>query len=318
METPGKPAAAPVFEPLGFGNLLDRVLKICWRNFGTFAAIVGALVVPTALLFYASFLTFPWDVLPETPRGSDIFAAGSTGFPFDRLIVFGTLFTIGLVVSMVGAMAASGASIIVAERAHAGLEVDAGAAIRGGLRRAHSLLWVMLLAGLLAILAFCFVLAPGVVPFFAGGSQPDVTSVLLFIAMLIGAIAIAGWLWLMWILSPVVVMTEDVRGSKALRRSFRLVKGKVFWIGAVVFVAFVAQWTLGSAFTVPAAFIPLDPSAPAFRGLLLAQLVLGIVPSFVYVPLQATVNALIYVDARVRKEGLTHEAFVEELQSSLR
>ena len=27
----------PGFEPLGFGNLLDRVFKICWRKFPTFA-----------------------------------------------------------------------------------------------------------------------------------------------------------------------------------------------------------------------------------------------------------------------------------------
>lgn len=323
METPSTPAAPPGFEPLGFGNLLDRVFKICWRKFPTFATIVGVLVVPTALLFYATFLTFPWDALPETPRGSDIFAAGMTEFPFDRLIVFGVLFTIGLVISMIGTMAASGASIIVAERAHAGLEVSAKAAMRGGLRRAHSLLWVMILGGLLAMLAFSFVLAPGVVPFFASGfgnGEPavDVTSVLLFIGMLIVALTVAAWLWLMWILSPVVVVTEDVRGSKALRRSFRLVKGKVFWIGAVVFVAFVAQWTLGSVFTIPAAFLPLDPFAPGFRGLLLAQMVLGILPTFVYVPLQAAVNSLVYVDARVRKEGLTRESFVDELQSSRR
>jgi hypothetical protein len=122
----------------------------------------------------------------------------------------------------------------------------------------------------------------------------------------------------MWVLAPVVVMSEPARGTKALRRSFRLVKGKVLWIGAVVFVAFMAQWTIGSVFTIPGALLPVDPFTPAFRNLLLVQMILGILPAFVYVPIQATVNALLYVDARVRKEGLTREAFVEEIQSSLR
>lgn len=324
VETNAPPTPPPELEPLGFGNLLDRVFKICWRHFKTFAAIVGILVVPAALLFYSSFLAFPWDVIPAAPEGGDIFAQGpGSDVPVAHFVTFGVLFVIGLLISMVGTMAATGASIITAQRAHAELPVDARSAIRLGLRRAHSLLWVMVAAGILATLAFVFVLAPGVVPlvdagFSTGPPDVDVTSVLLFVVMLVIAITVAGWLWLMWILAPVVVMSEPERGTKALRRSFRLVRGKVFWIGAVVFVAFIAQWTIGSIFTIPAAFLPLDPFATGFRGMLLAQMVLGILPAFIYVPLQASVNAVLYVDARVRKENLTRAALVEELQSSLR
>ena len=326
METEGSTAPAtevPGFEPLGFGNLLERVFKISWHNFKTFAAIVGILVIPATLLFYSSFLAFPWDLIPTGPEGGDIFAQTSgDDFPIGRFVPFGILFIVGLVISMIGGAASTGAAVRTAQLAHAGLPVDARSAIKAGLRRAHSLLWVTLVAAFLALLVFAFVLAPGVTPLVTSGwsegtPNVDVTSVLLFLLMLVVALTVAGWLWLMWLLAPSVVMSEPERGTKALRRSYRLVKGKVFWIGAVVFVAFAAGWTLGSVFTIPSAFFPLSPLMPGIRGLVAAQLVLGILPMFIYVPLQSSVNALLYVDARVRKEGLTLEAFREELQSSL-
>jgi hypothetical protein len=115
-----------------------------------------------------------------------------------------------------------------------------------------------------------------------------------------------------------VVITEDVRGTKALRRSYELVKGKFWWIGAVLLIAMIAGSIAGSIFTVPVAVA----SFAAFRDNIFLDVVVrtlaNILALLVTFPLQIATIGLLYVDARVRKEGLTREQLTTEIQSSIR
>lgn len=307
-------AAPDIFQPLGFGNILERVFKICWQNARSFLIVVGLLVVPPNVLFVLAFLQLPPELLQQTQ--SDPFASTTPEFGFNpaELVVPGALILVSIVLAIIGWAAAAGAGCFIAESAHAGAPTDWRASLKVGGRRLLSVMWITILTGLLLLVVFGVIFAPGLVAVIA---VQDVSSILLVILMFILGLGSMLSLYVFIAPAPAVAVTEGIGGSKALRRSYRLVKGNFFWIAAVLFVMLAAGWFIGSIFTGPASVMSFTGAGNPTMNLSVSM-VANVLSMFVTLPLQVTVLALLYVDARVRKENLTPQLLRDELQNSLR
>ncbi|HWL66384.1 MAG TPA: hypothetical protein VNP73_10460 [Actinomycetota bacterium] len=299
--------------PLGFGEILERVFKICWSQAKTFLAIVGILIVPANLIFVAAFFVVP----PELLAAMEPYSTVEPDIePYIvRLIAAGVVALVGMLLLMLGTAAATGAAYVAAEASHAGLTITWSQALRTGMRRMFSILWIYFVTGMGLFLSFIIVLAPGLAAIVI---DQNVGSILAIVFTTLAAFTVSGWLWLSWIFGAAVVMTEEERGTKALRRSYNLIKGRFWWTGGIVFTAMVIASFLGGIFTLPVAFasftvlgdnIILDLAVRSIAN------VLGLLLSF---PLQITALALLFVDARVVKEGLSKEQLQTEIQSSMR
>ena len=308
-------APTDIFQPLGFGNMLERVFKICWQNARSFLIVVGLLVVPPNILFAVAFSQLPPELF-ELQTETGPFAQSTPGYIPDpsELVVPGVIGLVALVLAMIGWAAATGAGYFIAESAHAGAPVEWRVGLKVGLRRLLSILWLAILTGFLMLLVFGVIFAPGLVAVIA---VQDVSSILVVILMFLLALGSILCLWVFWAPAPAALITERIRGSKALRRSYRLVKDNFWWTAAVLFVMFAAAWFIGSIITGPTSILSLTGAGnPSL--ILSLSMAANIISMFVTLPLQVTVTALVYIDARVRKENLTPQLLREELQNSLR
>lgn len=301
------------FKPLGFGDVLDRAFRICWQNAKTFAIVVAVFVIPPNLLFVAALAMLP----PEMFASMDGPRPFQDPLPFDidELVAPVILGVAAVMLAMIGWAAANGAGYFIAAGAYAEERPAAKVVLKAGLRKLHSVLWVLILSGLLPLIAFALVFAPGLVAVLI---VQDFSSFLLLFIMTLLAIASAVALWILLTLSVPTVIAETARGTSALRRSYRLVKSNPWWIAAVILTTMVAGWIIGSLISAPAAIgsmaafgnnVPLD---------LTVRTGVNLLSIFVTLPLQVTVFALVYIDARVKDEGLTPELLRTELHNSLR
>jgi hypothetical protein len=130
------------------------------------------------------------------------------------------------------------------------------------------------------------------------------------------ALAIGGvWLWGVWAVAAPALVVERTTALGALRRSFRLVSGDFWRVWGVRALGGVLTTVLGFFLAVPfealaawlSDFNPFDSSdpTPAYP----AQFVWitaagGLVSALFTGPIAAAVDALLYVDLRMRREGL--------------
>jgi hypothetical protein len=301
------------FKPLGFGDLLERAFRICWQNAKSFVVVVAALVVPPNILFVVALALLPPEIFVQDPNNPIL--VDPTSIETERFLLPLILAAVALVTAMIGWAAANAAAFYIAAGAHVGQPVPLKRALKAGLRRLHSVLWVLILSGLLPFLAFALVFAPGLVSVLI---VQDVSSFIVFFVMILLAVASAVTLWVLLALSIPTLVAEGTRGTTALRRSYRLVKSNFWWTAGVILVTAVAGWLVGSILSVPAglgsmAFLGDNPALD-----LSVRTAANLLSIFVTIPLQITVTALVYIDARAREEGLTPEGVREELHNSLR
>jgi hypothetical protein len=127
----------------------------------------------------------------------------------------------------------------------------------------------------------------------------------------------AIWLSFMWALAIPALLFERLGPVAALRRSFRLVKGRWWKVAAtlivgVLLVTFLASIIQGVLLIVPALLADGNDVVLAF-----ATVVAGTVGSVMSTPFTVAVAALVYFDQRVRKEGFDLELLAEGLGGEL-
>lgn len=268
--------------PLGVGEILDRAINIYFRNFGLLAKIAAVVIVPvTLVLFVLNLLSL--NEVEAFSEGAALYEVGDTTRVLDQG-TFVALSILGAIISVLGYLLVTGASFRAVSELHLGREPQAGASLRFTARRLHSLLW----------LSFLFALGVG----------------LGFIALVIPGI----WLLFAWSVCVPALLLEDRRGSKALGRSFDLVRqnwwrvfgallvGLIF-IGLFEFLGSLAAEGLGGL---------AEDSVPLFVAIV--NLVNGLL-TIITAPLQAAIITVIYYDLRVRKEAFDVEHLAANLES---
>jgi hypothetical protein len=139
-------------------------------------------------------------------------------------------------------------------------------------------------------------------------------SILYFLAVLVGLFGViigAIFLGVAFSVSFPVHFVEDRRGTKALGRSWTLVKGRWWATFAVLFLAallaVVVQFVMGFIFGLLTVF------NDSFAFFIVISTLATAAALLITTPFQAAIVALVYFDLRVRKEGFDLQVLAERL-----
>jgi hypothetical protein len=286
--------AAPY--PLTVGQIVGGGFRLWTRHFWPLAAMSALLVIPA----YAV-------VVPLTL--STMRVVSPAGGP-SAVVVPAWVEIVGNLLYAVVYAWVGGAVIRAGVLAVQGLRPSVGDSYRAMRRRAGTLALVAVVAGL-AVAAPLF---PGLVVL-ALAEPGDPAAVLGVILLLAGAVP-AVFLAMRFLLATGVAVIEGRRGLAPMARSWSLVRG-LTWrtLGAVLLVALIIFGAGLVLFAV--VFAIFAATAGEATEALLRSLVVwtGIASALVLtatLPLANVVIALLYVDSRVRKEGLSFDTLGRE------
>lgn len=255
--------ATPSLRPLEFGEILDAAFSVLRRNFWTFVIVA---VIPSVIGAAAiGFLT---------TSITRVRASGSGGqLTTDELnaLIGGVALT--LLVSVLTSQIATAALYKAVVDTYIDGTARAGDALRFALRRLPSLLWITLLYGLGVGLGFVLFVIPGVI------------------------------LYASWSLAIPVLMSENARGTKALKRSRWLVKGRWWGVFGLLVVTMLIAGIFGEIVSALVGLL-IDKSGRGTTQAGISAFASTLITSTVTGPLTAAVTAVLYIDQRVRKEGL--------------
>lgn len=313
-----KPGVVPL-RPLGFGELLDGAFATVQRYptvmLGMSAAIMAVVVIVGYLTLFLGF----GDLLRVTD--TDL-----TRFSDETWVSFG-LSMLGLgVLLWIGSACLTGMITVTVSRGVLGRPVTIPDVWRVARPHIHRLLGLTLALGCayaVALIVTIVVVAAVIAASPAVGAMVAILAFFgwIFLTVLVGTRTVAASAALVLETRPADPSRPDGEQRRigivaALRRSWSLIKGRTPRTFGVVFVANLIGGIVSSivqvAFTLLATLITLALGNPAGGGG--SGLVVGLVTGVGYVAaivLQfaflSAVNALVYVDARMRAEGLDIE-----------
>jgi hypothetical protein len=240
--------------PRGLGDILAGAFQMYTKNWAMLLQVAAIVVVPLTLLeyFLSDFL------IRRTVTVTLANGVVTTHLTAWRQLVAELVVTVAVVIIanvLTGAMMRAAATDLV------GKQPTLGEVYRFGFARFASVLWVSFLCGISIMVGFILLVIPG---FF-----------------LIGALAAA---------IPVLVV-EDVRGTKALSRSWELVRGHWWHVFGTMVVVALITGLINSILTTP------------FHNWFL-RAIMASIGSVITIPFWALVIALIYLDLRARKQPL--------------
>jgi len=292
----------PVLRPLGVGDIVDRVIALYradWRLFLVVSAVPNLVVI---FLTNAFTLAFPNAFLV----GDELLGAGADpaalqraadrvrGVELGPLLLFAILSVVPTLVAVGGLIAAAAARAL-------GRPITAAAALRAGLRATPRLV----LAGLGGTVLF------GLAWALLGGLAFALTGLAGIFAVLFVVVAFGLPLYVLasWATVPVVVTLEPIGALAALGRAWRLAGGFRWRILGLFLLLAVIQVALSALF----GLLLIGPliASPA-AGRVASAIVSGLV-TIAWEPLPWATLTLLYLDLRVRKEGLDLQLAAEAL-----
>jgi hypothetical protein len=293
---PAPPPGAPY--PLTVTQIVGGGFRLWTRHFWRLTGTAAILVIPASAVVLAVSLSTMRVVQPPgrpieivLPLWADVLNSVVNGIAF-------ALVTAAVV--RAGVLALQGRPPSVRD------------AYRAAVRRTGTIVLVTLVGGLAAAAP----VLPGVVLWSAGRETgSEATTAAAVVAVALGLVP-AIFLTVRFLLWPGSAVVEGHRGLTPLRRSWRLVRGETWrTLGAVLLAGLVL---LGAAFVLFTMLfaIFLGTGGPVTESLLRSVVLWTGVASALLLsatlPLAELVIALLYVDARVRKEGLAFDTLAGE------
>lgn len=323
---PPKPGLIPL-RPLTFGTLLGASFQVMRRNprptFGFALLITGLIYVVTiAAVGIVSVLAFSRLAFSEGAADADTIAAGAWALVILTGVASGALF-------LVGSAILQGVISLEVARATLGEKLRLPGLWRAAKGRIGALIGWSALVALAVTLAIALAAVLIGLLVALGGVAGTVIGVLLGIVLFLGGLVLAAWLGTKLALVPSVLMLERLPLRDAVARSWSLTRF-FFWktFGTLLLVAliiYVAQQIIATPLSLFVGFGStfLDPNSSS-AGSAIAVIVVSVLSIIVTVVfgaigsvVQAATPALIYIDIRMRKEGLDLELsrFVEARQA---
>lgn len=268
----GQPGRTGSFAPRGIGEIISGAFELYKAHWQILIGIVAVVIVPITLIQY--FITDELLVrdsvvsVTTTSEGIQTVSVSSAGW---WAILASVL---AAVITAIAGFVLTGAITRVTAGALVGETPDSGSAFSYGFSKIGPILWVSILAGLIIFGGLLLLVIPG----------------LIFMVLL--AVAI-----------PALVV-EDVRGGKALGRSWNLVKTHFWHVLGAFLIAFIIAGIISGIITAIA------PSSWFVQG------IAGAIASIITTPFTALVLMLVYVDLRVRTEQLSPERLKSDLAGS--
>ncbi|MCA1682408.1 MAG: hypothetical protein LC685_00135 [Actinobacteria bacterium] len=255
--------------PLGIGEILDVAIKTFSRNARTLITIGAIVGVPLELL--NGLVQLSTVSSPDQVAGSFSVGNSDTSASFSR--ARGAGLVVSLLIGLIITVLLTAASVKAVSDGYLGGRPSVRDSLRFAVRRMRSLAWLYVLFGVGLLLATIALVIPGI------------------------------WLYVAWSVATPVLLIEDVRGTAALRRSFRLVRHR-WWptAGLLLVAAFIVGITGG----VFAGLLVLVPKLIDGNSVLLAVVsstVSAALTAALVQPLQAAITTVLYFDLRVRHDG---------------
>ncbi|MET4160170.1 hypothetical protein [Agromyces sp. PvR057] len=310
---PPKPGLLPL-RPLGFGTLLWAPFRTLRRNpaatFGSGLLVQLAAAILAAAVMVPVMIWFIGRLDSASPSEVDELLPGSIA-----AVVLTMLFAVG--VSVVAGAFLQGLMIVEVATGTLGEKLSLGALWRRTLPRFGALLgWTLLVTlALLVVLA----LLVGIIVLGAVSSPVGLGVSIVVVVLLSLGLAVVGW----WIgvrlsLVPSIIVLERSGIAAAMRRSWRLTIG-YFWrtLGTLLLVGLILNVAsqvvvqpislIGSL--LPAIVDPTNTGSAITIAIIFAVVtaVLSIVIGAITTVVQAAVVGVIYIDLRMRTEGLDLE-----------
>jgi hypothetical protein len=304
----GKPPTGIVpLRPLSVGEILDGAFQAVRANprtmVGTAAAVVAAVtvlsLVPEALLLNG---------LRDNP--ALIGASTSLEDQLDLIGGIGESRIVSIVLTFIAVTMLDALLIVPVSEAVLGRRMGAEAMWRRSRGRLLAALGLALLIGLVTVLAVVVVLVPGAVALAAGSG---LVGGILLAAGVAGGIFVAVLLYTRWSLAAPALMLENASVTTSMRRSWRIVRGSTWRVFGILLLAGIIVNIGQAVVTVPvgllAGLLTAGQSSPyESLPLTFAQLLVSgvgtIVAGAIFYPFSAAVSALLYIDLRMRREGL--------------
>lgn len=306
-----RPGIIPL-HPLTFGTILGRSFSALRQNprvllgfaMGVQVIAYTALFVVVGLVAWSTFSRL--DTLRE---GTDEFDAVLTG---SIVLTAGAAFVLSLAL---GALSAIVQGIVVRDVSHAALAEKLP--LRELWRRFRPVAWRLIGYSFLLVLVVLLIVAAVAAGVFAIGTAALPIAIGMTVFLVLGSFPLYFWLSTKLLLVPSAIVLEGATIRQAIARSWRLTRGR-FWaaLGVIVIIS-VAFSALGQVVNLPFSFLTSglttiitptgDPDAQAWIAIIIAgvaaQALLLVVQSVALV-VQSTAAALVYIDCRMRHEGL--------------
>ncbi len=256
--------------PLGVGEVLDAAIRVYRQKFLTMVKAVAIVVVPVQVLNVLVRLSLPTGTTTTTTSFN-----GSTTTQVNggdaATVVAGVL--VLFVVGVVSATLAQAACFKTVGDTYLGTESDWRGSLRFGFSRFWSLLWLLVLHGVLLLVAFAACIIPGV------------------------------WLYAAWSVAIPVLLIEHTGGFRALTRSYDLVKGRWWPTAGSLLLANILASFVAAVFGVLVVPALVAGGGRATTTVAVVSGITSAIGSVLTTPFVAAVVTVIYFDLRVRKEG---------------
>lgn len=302
-----KPGIVPL-RPLGVGELIDGSFACIRRNPKATLGLAALVSAVAGVLHTVVLLAFSPDLVSTVENASATTPAPAV---LVALVAKGTaLALVGGVVQLVATLILTGMLTAVVGEAVLGRTATVAQAWRAARPRLPALLGVslavpavvcllFLVAVALPVAGLLLVHAPVPITVFVGG------------VLAVAVIGVTVWLGVSWAVAAPAVVLEGVGPIHALRRSYALVKGGFWRVLGILLLAALLVFLVGGLLSLPFAIgqeIPVlthpDPHGLTFTLSVVIGQLGSIVSGTVTSPFSAGVAVLLYVDLRMRREGL--------------
>jgi hypothetical protein len=301
-----KPGVIPL-RPIAVGEILDGAFTSIRRNPKATLGIAAVVLTISAIITTSLEVLLLSQLGLNTGTDQTLTSAQLAGM---LAVVIPSGLT-AVILAFIVQILLTGLLTAVVGRSVLGDRITAGQAWRIALPRLPALLLATLLTGLALIGPWAGLAAVLIVLEVAGA--PGGALIAIGFLGVIASLVLDVWFWTMFSMSAAAVVLERQGPARALGRSWRLVR-KSFWrvFGILVLagiIVLVASSVLRLPFTVISAAFS-SGSAPLAQAIqpsvasLLIGAVGGIVAGAITQPISAGVTVLLYVDLRMRREGL--------------
>lgn len=266
-----KPMGSIKLRPLSLGEILDAAIKIYRSNALLLMKLSLPVLIPAGLIE----LIIATSALPDDAQMVD----GTIMVPDSEYVTYTVGLLIGAILTMLATFVATGALYRAVAQTYVGVAVDWKESLIFGAKRFHRLMWLTLLYVVAIMLGLVALVVPGI------------------------------WVMAAFSCAIPILMAEGIGGSKALRRSAALVKGR-WWVvfGVMILSYLLATIVAGAIVAVVIGFA--DSMSPI--GYTALDIGLSTLATAVTTPFTVAASTVMYFDLRVRKEGFDLELLARE------
>ncbi|MGI4894588.1 MAG: glycerophosphoryl diester phosphodiesterase membrane domain-containing protein [Janthinobacterium lividum] len=301
--------------PLSLGEIWDGAFRAFRQNPKVMIGLSALVVVVTSLItLFATFAAT--SDLAGLANSVDASGRGDAGEVFGVLQRSIPVFVVSALLQVVSVLILNGMLIVSVSRAVVGRTIGLAELWRVCRRRLGALVVLSLIITIVGVVAGAVMLAPGVllaVSSDSGGATAAAVGLILLGAA--GWVVLGAWLWVKWSMATPALLLEGLSVRRALGRSYALTK-RSFWrtfgiLALTTVVVYIVGILVGLPFSLLGGAIGAVTDASSDgAGFKISQSIStvgSIIGNVIGFPFLASVTALVYVDLRMRREGLDVE-----------